>query len=101
MKISRIYLFISAALFSFALLACGGGGDGGSTSTAAPATPSQLSQGLAEMGKSATVISNNNQQNQLAAALATAAYQSPVVTIASPAVQLETTLIHLSHPHPQ
>ena len=99
MKNSRIYTLICASVFAGTLLACGGGGS--SSSSSAPATGStnaigQLSQGLAEKGKVATIISSGNQANQLADNLATNGYQTPPVTVASPAVQLEATTNQLS-----
>lgn len=101
MKNSRIYTLICASVFAGTLLACGGGGGGSSSSSSAPATGStnaigQLSQGLAEKGKVATIISSGNQANQLADNLATNGYQTPPVTVASPAVQLEATTNQLS-----
>jgi len=98
-KNSRIYTLICASVFAGTLLACGGGGS--SSSSSAPATGStnaigQLSQGLAEKGKVATIISSGNQANQLADNLATNGYQTPPVTVASPAVQLEATTNQLS-----
>jgi hypothetical protein len=100
-KNSRIYTLICASVFAGTLLACGGGGGGSSSSSSAPATGStnaigQLSQGLAEKGKVATIISSGNQANQLADNLATNGYQTPPVTVASPAVQLEATTNQLS-----
>lgn len=100
MKNSRIFPLAWALLFSFALLGCGGGGDSGSNTTASSTSSTnaigQLSQELADKGKPSTIITPGNQQSQLASALEAAAFQSPAVTVASPAVQLETTLIQLS-----
>ena len=101
MRNTRTYSLICAVFFACALAACGGGGDSGSSTASTAPTSStnaigQLGQGLADNGKVATIITSGNQANQLVETLATTAYQTPLVTVASPAVQLETTINQLS-----
>jgi hypothetical protein len=105
-KISRIYTFIAVFAFSLLLVACGGSSDGSSSSTTSSSAnttssvgiPAQLSQGLASLGKPATVISSSNQQNQLATTLGGNGVVSPTAIVNNPAAQFETTLNQLSSP---